>query len=84
MFNLFNKFFIVIFIIILFISLFFIPIFYSNNSYYDNTFEEKAQIAKNAGALACIIYNNVEGDILMSMGKSDHIPTISISQDDGV
>ena len=50
----------------------------------DNTFEEKAQIAKNAGALACIIYNNVEGDILMSMGKSDHIPTISISKDDGV
>ncbi|MBO4940280.1 MAG: leucine-rich repeat protein [Clostridia bacterium] len=50
----------------------------------DNTFEEKAQNAKNAGAAACIIYNNVEGDILMSMGKSDHIPTISISKDDGV
>lgn len=50
----------------------------------DNTFEEKAQNAKNAGALACIIYNNVEGDISMSMGKSDHIPTISISKDDGV
>ncbi len=49
----------------------------------DNTFEEKAQNAKNAGAIACIIYNNVEGDILMSMGKSDHIPTISISKEDG-
>lgn len=49
----------------------------------DNTFEEKAQNAKNAGAAGCIIYNNVEGDILMSMGKSDHIPTISISKDDG-
>lgn len=49
----------------------------------DNTFEEKAQLAKNAGAIACIIYNNVEGDILMSMGKSDHIPTISISKEDG-
>lgn len=50
----------------------------------DNTFEEKALNAKNNGAIACIIYNNVEGDILMSMGKTDHIPTISISKDDGV
>ena len=50
----------------------------------DNTFEEKAQIAKEYGAVACIIYNNIDGDILMSMGKSDHIPTISISKDDGV
>lgn len=49
----------------------------------DNTFEEKARNAKNAGALACIIYNNVEGDINMSMGKSDHIPTISISKEIG-
>lgn len=49
----------------------------------DNTFEEKAQNAKNAGAIACIIYNNVEGDIIMSMGKTDHIPTISISKQDG-
>lgn len=49
----------------------------------DNTFEEKAQIAKENGAIACIIYNNIDGDILMSMGKSDHIPTISISKDDG-
>lgn len=49
----------------------------------DNTFEEKAQNAKNAGAIACIIYNNIDGDITMSMGKSDHIPTISISKDDG-
>ncbi len=49
----------------------------------DNTFEEKAQIAKANGAVACIIYNNIEGNILMSMGKSDHIPTISISKEDG-
>lgn len=49
----------------------------------DNTFEEKAANAKNAGAIACIIYNNIDGDILMSMGKTDHIPTISISKDDG-
>ena len=49
----------------------------------DNTFEEKAANAKNAGAVACIIYNNIDGDINMSMGKTDHIPTISISKDDG-
>lgn len=49
----------------------------------DNTFEEKALNAKLAGAVACIIYNNIDGDILMSMGKSDHIPTISISKDKG-
>lgn len=49
----------------------------------DNTFEEKARYAKQAGAIACIIYNNIDGDIVMSMGKSDHIPTISISKDDG-
>jgi len=49
----------------------------------DNTFEEKALNAKNAGAIACIIYNNIDGDIIMSMGKTDHIPTISISKSDG-
>lgn len=49
----------------------------------DNTFEDKALQAKNAGAVACIIYNNIEGDILMSMGKTDHIPTISVSKDVG-
>lgn len=49
-----------------------------------NSFEEKAMLAKQYGAIACIIYNNVDGDILMSMGKTDHIPTISISKDDGM
>ena len=49
----------------------------------DSTFEDKALQAKNAGAIACIIYNNVDGDINMSMGKTAHIPTISISKDDG-
>ena len=49
----------------------------------ENTFEEKALRAKNAGAIACIIYNNIDGDILMSMGKTEHIPTISISKDAG-
>lgn len=49
----------------------------------DNTFEEKALNAKAAGAIACIIYNNIDGNISMSMGKTDHIPTVSISKDDG-
>lgn len=48
-----------------------------------NSFEEKALIAKRHGAVACIIYNNIEGDILMSMGKTKSIPTISISKDVG-
>lgn len=49
----------------------------------ENSFEEKAKLAKKYGAVACIIYNNIDGDILMSMGKTDHIPTVSISKDDG-
>lgn len=49
----------------------------------DNTFEEKALLAKNAGAIAAVIYNNIDGDILMSMGKTEHIPTISISKEMG-
>lgn len=50
----------------------------------DNTFEDKALRAKNAGAVACIIYNNIEGEIQMSMGKTDHIPTVSITKEVGV
>lgn len=49
----------------------------------NNTFEEKAMIAQSKGAIACIIYNNVPGDISMSMGKLQGFPTISISKDDG-
>lgn len=49
----------------------------------DNTFEEKAKIAASQGAAGIIIYNNVAGDILMSMGKDLSIPCISISKDDG-
>ncbi|MCH5162769.1 MAG: leucine-rich repeat protein [Clostridiales bacterium] len=47
------------------------------------SFEDKALYAKEAGAVACIIYNNVEGTISMSMGKSDHIPTVSITKEKG-
>lgn len=49
----------------------------------DSTFEDKALQAKAAGAIGCIIYNNVEGNISMSMGKTEHVPTISISKEDG-
>lgn len=49
----------------------------------ENTFEDKALQAKLNGAIACIIYNNVEGEISMSMGKTDHIPTVSITKEKG-
>lgn len=47
-----------------------------------STFEEKVRIADNAGAAGIIIYNNVSGDISMTIGKSK-LPACSISQDDG-
>lgn len=50
----------------------------------DNSFEEKAQIAYENGAIACIIYNNISGDIIMSAGNDLKIPLCSISKDDGV
>lgn len=49
----------------------------------DNSFEDKAQQAEIAGAVAIIVYNNVEGEIPMSMGKRQHIPAISISKEVG-
>lgn len=50
----------------------------------DNTFDEKAKLAKKKGAIAIIIYNNVEGDIAMTISDKDHIPAISISKEDGL
>ena len=47
-----------------------------------NSFEEKARVAANAGAVGVIIYNNVSGDITMTVG-SVKIPVCSISQDNG-
>ena len=47
-----------------------------------NTFEEKAIIAQEQGALGIIIYNNVSGDIKMNVGDAT-LPACSISQDDG-
>lgn len=48
----------------------------------DNTFEEKAMIAEAQGAAGIIIYNNVSGDIKMSIGDAK-LAVCSISQDDG-
>ena len=47
-----------------------------------NTFEEKAKIAEAQGAAGIIIYNNVSGDIKMSIGDAK-LAVCSISQDDG-
>ncbi len=49
----------------------------------DITFEEKVQYAQEAGAIAVIIYNNVFGDILMTIGNDAKIPAVSIGKDDG-
>lgn len=48
----------------------------------DVTFEEKVRVAKQRGAVACVIYNNVSGVIRMSLGNlNDPIPTCSITMD---
>ena len=49
----------------------------------DITFEEKVQFAYEAGARAIIIYNNVFGDISMTVGNNLKIPVISIGKDEG-
>lgn len=46
------------------------------------TFRQKEQNAKNAHAVAAIIYDNVEGD-LVSMGTDHNIPIVFISKSDG-
>lgn len=48
-----------------------------------NTFDEKVRIAKKKGAIGIIIYNNVEGDISMTVSDEDHIPAASIRKDIG-
>lgn len=50
----------------------------------DISFEEKVQFAAEAGAIACIVYNNVFGDIIMTVGNNVKIPVVSISKDDGI
>ncbi len=46
------------------------------------TFEEKANVAEEKGALGIIIYNNVSGDIKMNVGDAK-LAVASIRQDDG-
>lgn len=46
-------------------------------------FETKAAVAHSQGAIACIVYNNLGGEILMSAGDNLKIPYCSISKDDG-
>lgn len=46
------------------------------------TFEEKVDTAKNHGAIGAIVYNNVSGNITMTIGISD-LPACSISMDAG-
>ncbi len=45
-------------------------------------FEEKSQLAKDHGAAGCIIYNNLSGDIAMTIGNTE-FPTCSIDRDNG-
>ncbi len=49
----------------------------------DTSFEEKAQVALSQGAIGCIVYNNVSGDIFMNAGGNLKIALVSISKDDG-
>lgn len=49
----------------------------------DITFEEKVQFAYESGAAGVIIYNNVFGDISMTVGNDLKIPVVSIGKDDG-
>ena len=49
----------------------------------DITFEEKVQYAYEAGAAGIIIYNNIGGEISMTVGNDLKIPVVSISKDDG-
>jgi len=49
----------------------------------DTSFEEKAQVALAEGAIGCIIYNNIAGDVFMNAGMGLKIALCSISKDDG-
>ncbi len=49
----------------------------------DTSFEEKAQVALSEGAIGCIIYNNIAGEVYMNAGSHLEIALCSISKDDG-
>ncbi len=51
----------------------------------NNTFAEKATNARNAGAVAVIIYNNSEGDYLGTLGAAgDWLPALTMSRANGL
>lgn len=47
-------------------------------------FSNKTVLAAQAGALATVIYNNVDGVVAGGLGEGDFIPTIGISRADGL
>ena len=49
----------------------------------DTSFEEKAAVALSKGAIGCIIYNNVAGDVFMNAGSGLQIALCSVNKDDG-
>lgn len=49
----------------------------------ETSFEEKAQVALAEGAIGCIIYNNIAGEVYMNAGSGLAIPLCSINKDDG-
>jgi len=50
----------------------------------ENTFAEKAANARNAGAAAVIIYNNIEGDFLGTLGAAGNwLPVLAVSRANG-
>ena len=49
----------------------------------DINFEDKVLFAEAEGAIGVIIYNNVYGDILMTVGNNCHIGVASIGKDEG-
>lgn len=50
-----------------------------------NSFAEKTANAKNAGAAAVIIYNNIEGDFLGTLGAAgDWLPALTMSRANGL
>lgn len=50
----------------------------------DTSFPEKQTAAQDAGAIACVVYNNVLGPIRMQINDgTGHIPCVSISMGDG-
>ena len=49
----------------------------------ETSFQEKAQVALSQGAIGCIIYNNIAGEVYMNAGGGLGIALCSINKDDG-